>query len=1294
MYHFILLLLLFVKYGAYVLCSSPSDDLGFESEIDKKWKLHPLETNPFVDLQHPNFRGDFIRSINEYYVFETEEYNAYKKERHNNIKNNIPFEKKQFHCAINVLLHGRPNSRHADDYRIWSPQMTLIKYEVMLKKKYHKYVVFAPFVVMTNFAGDEGVHAHANYAFLIANRMAMTFKNLKDDDTCHTYDVLMHSHCVGGNIGRIAFTLDKEIWKTANISLINMENERTVLAILNDNFKRILTDVNIITDKSTIKYRKDPYFKNNEYCLYQSFKYTPGKKKLTDDFEDIFDDYKVDYDSLWSMENSLNKKKLSRRSKSKNSSGKNFGSSFKGHANLDSSDEEDAFESMNVPGPSNNTYDNFHYSYQHTNSDLSDDDEDQISIKFVKRLHYHILNKKFNLLGATLTASPISGIYSNMEDLTIGYQHFSKYRHYLKWVPKYIAHKLGKVRDYKELFYLVNPEMLCLLAVNEKLNYNFRQNTGSLMTLFKDVNYYSDLDTDEMVSFYSALGIHSSMHMRSLSYFILNIRNEYYLRLYNIPAYLSDINVSNNFPFFNYIKNNPICKHVPDHNLGQFISFVNEIINYDQKPKPYIPNRYVYKNPKLSHFVLPTNMSDKTYTPHAVIGSGRTNLLLYTYDVYRNVSRKQASEDNVLTSDVLFEYEGDPLIFYNWLSYIGDQNDMKRRNFMQKIYLYSDNININVVDNLINAFSTTHYTKFFIFDKNHPVDAHKHLHRTLNNFSIPIQIVSFSVGNKKKITFPILNTPKIDRDEAIAYEYINRYTNFLQNHVIRNSFYTTTDRNYILTHKTFKGYQQKAVDRLRDQIKVVKNFINSHKTFNEMKKALRDSFNMYKNSYYEYDPPSEEIIYERNELPNYLGVTSHGTAPINTDNYINHELGDLESFVEENYPNPIGLDEGVSNDDSSQYDLSYYDNYNGTYLLVNSDLKLRSVYKYMLKYSKIYKNTKYIEFVMKNEMRGDVHDQLVNVENGSSCLFDFNDNIRVSYIIDYCNYDKKSYFLFYKEYKSKNIYSVPSQDLCESAEYSYLKLCQNISLLKKFFTKTLDTQLSEIHKDEMKRMTKIKNAIEDNIDFKNILSISNDSLVSIIHDKNEGITTFDINACFTVSAKLTLGNIFNVNSQIDPETARTNINNSIFCTPVSVPVAVNRPIMRSINDVYIRAIFNIMKDQQFREYMRIPVNSNPYHSFIYFFDKYAYVYKKRKWYKNMNHVKMFIPPQTIKWNMFYYLLRNNSHTAYNNEMFLYDFFYGKKSADIKALSRNIMKPFLSHFTLFFYLYKVDESIGN
>ncbi|CAD2113520.1 conserved Plasmodium protein, unknown function [Plasmodium vinckei] len=1302
MQHFILLLLLFVKYGAYVLCSSPSDDASFESEIDEEWMLHPLETNPFVDLQHPNFRGDFVRSINEYYVFETKEYNKYKKERYNNIKNNIPFEKKQFNCAINVLLHGRPNSRNANDYRIWSPQIALIKYDVMLKKKYHKYVIFAPFVVITNFTGDEGVHAHANYAFLIANRLAMTFKHLLDDDTCHTYDVLMHSHCVGGNIGRIVFTLDKEIWKTANISLINMTNERTILAILNDNFKRTLTDVNIIADKSTIKYRSDPYFKYDHHCLYKSFKYTPEKKKLTDDFEDMFDDYNVEYDRLWSEEKHLNKKKLSRRSKQKTSAGKNLGSSFKGHANLSSdvkqndieNDEEDAFETRGAYDADNNTYDNFHYSYQFENNDLSDDDEEEISIKFVKRLHYYILNKKFNLLGATLTASPLSGLYANMEDLTIGYQNVSKYRHIIRWIPKFITSKLAKLRDYKELFYLVNPELFCVLAVNEKLDYNFKKNTGSLMAFFKNVNFYSDLDTDEMVSFYSALGIHSSMHMRSLSYFILNIRNEYYLRLYSIPAYLSDINVSNNFPFFNYIKNNPICEHVPQNNLGQFISFVNEIINYDQKPKPYIPNRYVYKNPKLAHFIVPTNMSENIYTPHSVIGSGRTNLLLYTYDVYRNVSRRQASDDNPLTNDVEYEQEADPLIFYNWLSYIGDQNDMKRRNFMQKIYLYTDNININTADNLINSFVTTHYTKFFIFDKNHPVDAYKHLHRTLNNFSIPIHRVSFSVGNKKKIFFPILSNPKINRDEAITYEYINRYTNFIQNHVIRNSFYTTSDQNYILTHKEFKGHQQKVVDRLRDQIKIVKNFISTHKTFNGMKKALRDSFNMYKNSYDESSPSEENIIYEHNELPNYEETTSDVTAPINTDNYISEELGDLESFTEENYPDYIGFNENISKERSSQNDLSYYDNYTGTYLLANSNLKLRSVYNYLVKYSKTYKSTKYIEFVIKNEMHGDIHDQLVNIENGSSCLFDVSDNIKLSYIIDYCNYDKKSYLLFYKTYESKNIYSVPSQDECQNPEYSHFKLCQNVTILKKFFTKRLDTKIGEIHKDEMKRMTKMKKAIESNIDSKDILSISNDSLVSIVHDKNEGITTFDINACFTVSAKPTLGNIFNVNSRVDPETARTNINNSIFCTPVSIPVALNRPIMRSINDIYIRAILNIMKDSEFRKYMKIPENSNPYHSFIYFFDKYVYLYKKRRWYKNMNHVEMFIPPQTIKWNMFYYLLRHDIHTVYNNEKFLYDFFYGKKSTNVKPLTRNVMKAFLSHFTLFFYLYKVDESIGN
>ncbi|SCM26396.1 conserved Plasmodium protein, unknown function [Plasmodium berghei] len=1303
MYNFILLFLLFVKYG-YVVCSDSSDNISFENDIDEKWMLHPLETNPFIDLQHPNFKGDFVRSINEYYVFETKEYNEYKKERYNNIKNNIPFEKKQFHCAFNLLLHGRPNSRNADDYRIWSPQVALIKYDVMLKKKYHKYFLFAPYVVITNFVGNEGIHAHANYAFLITNRLAMTFKNLLKDDTCHTYDVFVHAHCVGGNISRIVFTLDRDVWKTVNLSLINISNERTILAILNDNFKRTLTDVNIIADKSTIKYRKDPYFKNHHHCLYKSFKFVPPKKKLTDYFEEMFSDHKVEYDSLENVSKQLNKKKNSKFKKSKYADNKRMRDSFKMDENLTSNiksdysegedEDEGTSESTTVLDSNNNTYDNFQYSYQTLDSDDSEDDE-IISLKFVKRFHYYMLNKKINLLGYTSTGSPLSGLYANMEDVTIGYQNVSKYRHIIKYIPKFFTSKLAKLRDFKELIYLINPELFCLLAVNEKLNYNYKKNVGSLMGFFKNVNFYSDLDNDEVVSLYSSLGIHSSMHMRSLSYYILNIRNEYYLRIYNIPVYLSDINVSNNYPFFNYIKNNSICKHVPSHNLGQFISFINEIINFDQKPKPYIPNRYVYKNPKLSHFVIPMTVSNNIYTPHSILGSGRTNLLLYTYDMYRHISHKLVSDDTVFTNNTEYSYERDPFIYYNWLTYIGDQNNMKIRGFMKKIYLYSDNLNMNTVDSLINSFVNIHYTKFFIFDKNNPVDAYRHLYRTLNNFSIPIGRISFNVGNKKKITFPSLSTPEISRDEAIIYEYINRYTNFIQNYVITNSVHSIKYENYISTHKSFKEYHQKAFDRLKRQLRIVESFVNTYKTFNDMKQALRDSFNMYKNVYDEKGSPlTEEIIYERNEPPNYMGGTSHDDAPINTDNYINKELGDLKSFVESYHSDPDSVGGNFLNENSKQDDSSSFDNYYGTYLLAKSDIKLKYVYEYMLKYDKKYKNARYIEFIMKNEMHGDIHDQLNNIENSLSCLFSLNDKIKISYIIDYCNYDKKSFFLFNKSYKSKNIFSVPSQDACTTPKYSYLKLCQNASLLRKFFTNKIDTEIGHIHKKEIKRISTMKRSLESNIDIMNIFSISNDSLVSIIHDKNEDITTFDVNACFIASAKPTLGNIFNVNSRMDPETMRTNINNSIFCTPVTVPVILNRPIMKSINDIYIRAIIDIIKNIEFRELMSIPEKSYPYHSFIYFFDKFAYVYKKKKWYKNINEVNMFIPPQTIKWNMFYYLLRHDISTVYNNEEFLYDFFYGKKSTSVKPLVKNILKQFMSHITLFFYLYKVDESTGN
>lgn len=40
--------------------------------------------------------------------------------------------------------------------------------------------------------------------------------------------------------------------------------------------------------------------------------------------------------------------------------------------------------------------------------------------------------------------------------------------------------------------------------------------------------------------------------------------------------------------------------------------------------------------------------------------------------------------------------------------------------------------------------------------------------------------------------------------------------------------------------------------------------------------------------------------------------------------------------------------------------------------------------------------------------------------------------------------------------------------------------------------------------------------------------------------------------------------------------------------------------------------------------------------------------------------------------------------------FLQNFFYGEHANLVKPLRENILKSFLKHFTVFFYLFKVDE----
>ncbi|GAB68938.1 hypothetical protein PCYB_143660 [Plasmodium cynomolgi strain B] len=1410
MNYVIIFFLLLIKYGKSVIGTeaqntNPNNDNNpyDESEIDEKWRLYQLETNPFIDLKHPNFNGDFIRCIDEYYVYETKEYNAYKKERYNNIKNYKTFEKKQFNCAINLFAHGRPNSRNANDYKIWSAAANINKYQAMLQKKYSKYIIYTPFISLSNFLGTQGLYTHLNYAYLLANRMALTFKNMMEDDTCYNYDVFIHSHCYGANIIRLMFTLDNEIWKLMDKALINVTYEREVLAILDDNFKLTLKDINIITDKSNIQYRKDPYFKIHKYYLYKSFQSKLSKKNVSEGFDDIFNDHNVTYGVLPQASSSADQDRGGKSSidslvAQPGTSGAQGGGEEEEEEEETESDNDDEF---------------IFYIKQKKASKKGR----RSSNRSLKRLHTYLLNKKFNLLSIVSTGPPLVGIVSNMEDIRVGHQKLMRYKFMFQNVPSFLRSKLLKTRDAQELLHVVNPGLLCLLALHEKLNYNYEKDTGSLISLFKNVNYYSDLDNDELMSLHTSLGLHSTLHMRSLSYYILNFRNEYYHRTYTLPAHLSNINVSNNYAFFEYIKNNKVCSQIKNSELERFVSYLNEIVNFDQKPQPYIPHRQIYKNPFLAHYVIPYMQENNIYTPHSILGTGRTSLLLYSYDIYKHIAMNGFSDRNVIKNDISFLYDADPFIYYNWMTYVGNQNDVDQDNFIKDFYVYSDNVNMNLMQNLFNMFVSTHYVKFFIFSKNNTADVYRSLHRTLRTFSLPINKVVLRRQKEKKINFPLLKNAQLDHDDNVIYEYMCRYTNFLKTFSYFNSLQYITNETFILNHETFKKYQNDRMGELRNEIKKAHKFIEENSSFSDMKHKLSAMYNI------ENTANSNERELE-----------------------VNEEIGDLTTFESANYALEESKENSNSNDSIQNIDRTYV-TYHGIYVNIRRTMTLMEAFQSISMYNSIYENMQYIEFLIKGSAYNDVEDHLNNLDDINSCLFDKNEDIELDFISKYCNYDQQAYFHIKKLYSSRNLYVLKSLKHCNYPKYRYLKLCENLNLLKTFFQSDLSVTLSTLHEREKKRMANMRDAIEREIHESDILSISNDSLAAIFHYKNEDISTFKINACFIIPEKPLIQNLFsneedkqsteegakmktvrkvsdghvsasaidlnamtgsttsldsnasslsgspgstsslhsleslssyhgvvsdvietgyelerelglvaqmgmglgsgsNKEQQKEKEmekkererkemekkerekkerekkerekkerekkerekierekTEREKSDNSyahsssshnssgqnVFCTEVTLPVLLRRNVLKSAHDIYMRAIRNVMQSTHFRRAFNIREGEEPYESFIYFFDKFAYVYNKKNKYARTGDVKTFNTPQNIKWNYFYYLLKYGSGTNYNNEVFLENFFYGKESNLVKPKKDNILKEFLVHFTVFFYLFKLD-----
>ncbi|CRH02529.1 conserved Plasmodium protein, unknown function [Plasmodium relictum] len=1204
MYNALIFLFLFINYckNASGTISNGKDQKNNKDDsldIDDKWILYDLETNPYIDLRHPNFKGDFIRTIDEYYVYETKEYNAYKKERYNNLMNNKEFEKKQFNCVISFLIHGRPNSREVNDYKIWSSQANIIKNEAMSKQKYSKFISYAPFISCSNFLGSGGVHSHVHFAYITALRISMTLKNLISDDTCYNYDVFFHSHCFGANIIRMILSLNNDIWKIMNIPLINLDSERNTLSILEDNFKLTLTNINIITDKDSIKVNKDPYFKGLKYYLYNSFQVNLRNKKLTEQLDEIFNDEDINYNDL----------------------------------------NEDMLKDTNI---------NYNKSYDIGNR-LN---------RVIKRLHYYLLNKKINLLNITSTAPPLSGVVWKLEDIKIGHQKKVRFKNILKIIPSFIKHRILKTRDVEELLYITNPQLFCLLSVEEKVDYDYNKNRGSLISYFKNVSYYSDLDNDELVSMYTSLGLHSPAHMRSLSYYMLNFRNEYYNRVFKIPAHLSNINVSDNGYIIDYIQRNDVCSYVKPKYLEYFVSYVNELVNYNQKPAPYIPQRLVYKNPFLIHFKVPVNQKNNIYTSHSILGTGRTALLLYSYDIYKHISESGFSNKNALENELDNFYDIDPFIYYNWMTYVGNQTERTKEKFMKDLFLYSDNINMNIVENLFNMFTSSHYLKFFIFHIHTKVNSIENLYKIINRFSLPKFNTVLGKKEIKKIKLSLLKSNELNKKEKQLYDYFSIYTNFLKNFSYNNAVSYIPQDSLLNKHKDFKEYQNKNINSLKEELRKIHKFVQENKTFYQMKKKLKHMHNIKGIDNMVSDDKENEEIYD--EFENY---------------------NDIENVSD--YRSMYSSDEGRVN------------NYSGMYFHIKRSLSLKNAFQNIRATNTLYNNVQYIEFVIKSAKLENVEDNLNDLKNTNYCLFNYDDKFSLSYIVNFCNYNQEIYSNIKKYYTSNSIYVLENLKDCNLKKYKNLKLCENSILLKKLFHTDLDTVLSNLHYKEFKRMIEMKKAIEKGINKEDIFSLSNDSLVTILHSRNGNITNFQINVCFKVYDVSSNKDLFFRDDKAERESDDQNDSsfkksNSVFCTHVNLPVKIDHQLIKSLNNIYMRAIHNIMENNQFQNEYGINEPTESYKSFVYFFNKFSYVYNLKDIYENENDINLFSTPQNIKWDQFYNLLNYEINTDFNNEQFLQNFFYDKKTVIVKPFQNNILKDFLMHFTVFFYLFKVNS----
>ncbi|VWU50331.1 conserved protein, unknown function [Hepatocystis sp. ex Piliocolobus tephrosceles] len=1229
--------------------------------IDEEWRLYPLATNPFMDLQHPNMIGDFVRCVDEYYVFETKKYNKYKKERYRKIKENKQFPVKHHRCAIHFLIHGRPDSQVSTDPRMWSVQANILKDGLMQKGIYDKYVVHAPYVSMLNFCGKNGMNTHSTYAFIVANRISVTLKNILNDDTCCSYDLAIHSHCVGMNMTRLFLTLNDYIWDTLDINYINFEFESEILAILDENFKLTLEDVDIVQDKTNIELRKDQYYKFCTHSLYKNYVPTENKKYNIFNFDYIFYDYNFNYDILIKI---------------------NYDGIFY-------TDIMYLGEINNEPHPSHgfiNAYDN---TIDPNSGESSDDNvySEYVHgtktshrakvLRSIKRLHYYLLHIKIRLGAITSTVPPLTGNLTHMEDIKVGYQKYMKYKCLLKVIPECITYKKLKTRDMQEMLHVVNPQLFCTLALSEKINYNYFKNVGSLMTYFNRVSYYSDLDNDEMISMYTALGLYSNLYMRSLSYYLLNFRNEYYLRTYNIPVHFSNINISENSGFFDYIKHKNVCSIINKKHLERFIAYLNEVINYEQKPKPFIAERYVYKNPYLEHFVVPFESGNTTYMPHTIIGTARSFLLIYSYDIYRHIATNTFDLDSVNNHCNEYYNDLDPFIYYNWLTYVENQTRMDQSHFMHDIVIYSENLNMNLVENLFDMFVSSHYIKIFIFNKLNLEDHYRYIFKKLEKFSLPTNGFIIKQQIRKPRTFDIFIHNELTETEHAVYEYISKYSNFLQNYINTKAYYILSDSLSLFSQTACKDIYNHFIAEFKHELRKILCILKDNNTFDELRYELQRTYNL-KNMCNDKD--MEEYLY--NELDPFSTFKNLCTKTV--------------------YDNNIDM-------------IKSYIQHYGYLFHVNRDISLSAFFQKIKLNDSSNEKIQYIQFVLKSVLYGQIEDHLNESNNiVNSCLFSADEGYKLSYISYFCSYNQRYNFTFKKQYVSHDIYSIKSLADCDLEPYIHFKICENAALLTRFFKTSLDVVISNLHKREKKRMEKMKRNIENNIKYTDIFTLKNDSLVTILHKNIATIKVYSINACFKVSKHFYTKNPFMFNNTTEettstfgysqkPTTSSTdeydpNISHHtyedpdlhMFCVKVQFPAFTYAKIIDSINNIYLRGIHKLIKNKKFLNYLNLYYNNNYlYENIVYVFDKIAYVYDHKLLYKPDNiNSEIFMIPQIVTWGFFNHLLGYHSQTKFNNEFFLRSFFYEEKTNVVYPVVKNVYNDFMKHIVIFFDLFKV------